>query len=95
MARIDFAALKRRVTIEQACALLGIPLKKTGDQLRGPCPICSHDSPRAFVVTPKLGLYWCFGHCASGGDCIELVARARQLSKREAARLLADHFGSS
>jgi DNA primase len=95
MARIDFAALKRRVPIEQACALLGIPLKKTGDQLRGSCPICGHVSERCFVVTPAKGLFFCFGHCQSGGDCIELVARAKRLSHKDAARFLADSFGSS
>ena len=54
--RVDFKALRQRIRIEQVCDLLGIPLKKTGAQLRGPCPICSHDSDRCFVVTPKLNV---------------------------------------
>ena len=73
--------------------MLGIQLKKTGDQLRGACAICKHVSDRCFVVTPAKGLFFCFGHCQSGGDCIELVARVKQLSHRDAACLLAGHFG--
>lgn len=91
--RVDFKALRQRIPIEQACAMLGISLKKAGAQLRGPCPICSHASDRCFVVTPALNRYWCFGNCGSGGDVIELVAQVRQLSHKDAAQLLAEHFG--
>lgn len=90
---LDFKALCREVLIEHVCDWLGIPLKKTGDQLRGACPICSHDNARCFVVTPALNRYWCFGDCQGGGDVIELVARVKQTSHRQAARLLADHYG--
>jgi DNA primase len=91
--RVDFKALRQRVPIEQVCDLLGMQLKTAGAQLRGACPICAHASQRCFVVTPALNRFWCFGHCHSGGDSIELVARLRQLSHKAAARLLADHFG--
>jgi hypothetical protein len=37
--------------------------------------------------------YWCFGKCQGGGDIIELVARSKKLSQKEAAQLLSDHFG--
>ena len=91
--RVDFKALRQRIPIEQVCSMLGIQLKKAGSQLRGSCPICSHDSDRCFVVTPELNRFWCFGSCQSGGDVIELVAQVRQLSHKEAARLLVEHFG--
>ena len=93
MVRIDFAALKRRIGIEPVCDWLGIKLKKAGHQLRGACPICQHDSSRCFVVTPKIGLFYCFGGCRNGGDVIELVAQVKQVSHQQAARLLAEHFG--
>ena len=92
---VDFHALRQRIQIEPVCDLLGIQLKKTGEQLRGSCAICGHDSTRCFVVTPKLQRFWCFGHCRSGGDCIELVARVKQMSHKDAARFLADHFRGS
>ena len=91
--RVDFKALRQRVQIEQVCDLLGIRLKKTGAQLRGSCLICAHGSDRCFVVTPKLNRFWCFGTCQSGGDVIELVVQVKQVSHKDAAQLLADHFG--
>ena len=91
--RVDFKALRQRIPIEQVIDMLGIHLKKAGAQLRGPCPICSHDSDRCFVVTPKLQRFWCFGDCQSGGDCIELVARVQRLSHKEAADFLVRNFG--
>jgi DNA primase len=90
--RVDFKALRQRIPIEQACVMLGIALKKAGAQLRGSCPICSHSSDRCFVVTPTLNRFWCFGECQAGGDVIELTARVRQLSHKEAAHFLAEHF---
>ena len=91
--RLDFKVLCREIRIKDVCDWLGIDLKKSGTQLRGCCPICKHDSRRCFVVTPALDRYWCFGHCHSGGDVIELVVRVKQVSHIDAARLLADHFG--
>jgi DNA primase len=91
--RVDFKLLAQRVRIERVADMLGIHLKKKGGQLRGSCPICSHASERCFVVTPALNRFWCFGDCKSGGDIIELVAQVKQLSHKDAARLLSDHFG--
>lgn len=90
--RVDFKALQQRVRIEQVCDMLGIQLKKAGTQLRGSCPICSSASTRRFVVTPELNRFWCFGDCKSGGDAIELVVQVRQLTHKQAAQLLAEHF---
>ena len=42
--RVDFKALRQRIPIEQVIDMLGIHLKKAGNQLRGTCPICSHVS---------------------------------------------------
>ena len=92
--RLDFKKL-RHIPIEHVCDWLGIKLKKTGCQYRGSCPLCDHPSTRCFVVTPKLGLFFCFGHCGKGGDALELVAQVKQLSYTQAARLLADNFSSS
>ena len=91
--RLDFKSLREEIRIEQVCDWLGIAMKKSGTQLRGACPICQHDSARCLVVTPALNRYWCFGGCQRGGDVIELVAQAKQLSHKDAARMLADHFG--
>ena len=92
---VDFAELKQRVSIEQVAAWLGAQLKPHGPQLRGPCPICKAGGDRAFVITPAKGCYYCFGDCKKGGDAIALVAKAKDLSAKEAAEAIAQHFGGA
>lgn len=89
---VDFAELKARVSIEQVVAWLGIELKRSGEQLRGKCPVHDGSDPRQFVVTPAKGVWYCFGDCKEGGDAIELVAKVKGCSTREAALLMQEAF---
>ena len=91
---IDFSELKQRVTIEQAAEWLGLPMKKSGGQLRGVCPVCKDGGDRALVITPAKGLYYCFGKCRKGGDAISLAASVRGCTLREAAAFLAEKAGA-
>jgi len=84
---IDFVALKERVRIENAADLLGLRLTKSGNQLRGPCPICKTGGDRALAITPAKNLFYCFGS-QSGGDQIQLAAHVRNCKLTEAAELL-------
>lgn len=91
--RVDFKLLRRSIDIGKVCDLLGVQLKKMGNgQMRGACPICEHESARAFVVTPRLGLFFCFADCRDGGDAIALVAAVKNMTAREAAYFLVNHF---
>jgi hypothetical protein len=90
---LDFAELKQRVSIEQVAAWIGAQVKPHGSQLRGPCPLCKSGGDRAFVITPAKGCYYCFGDCRKGGDAIALVAKAKDLSAKDAAEAIARHFG--
>lgn len=90
MAFVDFAAVKEAVSLEDAVHLLGLELKQSGAQLRGPCPKCQHGGDRALVVTPSKGLFVCFGAGQKcGGDQLALVAHIAGLSVRDAAEWLA------
>jgi len=90
---VNFADLKAKVTIEQVLEWLGVTLKKSGEQLRGSCPICNSSSDRCFVVTPSKGLYHCFeSSCGKGGDLIQLVADVNGVDQKEAAQAIAKHF---
>ena len=90
---INFADVKAAVTIEQVCAWLGITLRPIGAQLRAQCPICQDGGDRAFVATPSKQLWKTFcTTCDSGGDCIELVARVNDISQKEAAAKIVEHF---
>ncbi len=85
MASVDFAALKRELTIEQIANWLQLETTKVNDQLRCRCPV--HDGgKRALVITPGRGVFYCFApQCQKGGDLIELVAHCRQIATRDAA----------
>lgn len=87
MPYVDFSAVKERVSIEEAAALLGLKLHKSGSQLRGPCPICRAGGERALAVTPAKNLFYCFA-AQSGGDQIQLAAHVRNLKLTDAAEFL-------
>lgn len=91
-AYIDFAEVKKRVSIADVLSMLGIELKKAGNQLRGCCPIHKGDNDRQFVVTPAKNVWYCFGNCDGGGDIIELVSKVKQITQKEAAQTIALHF---
>jgi DNA primase len=90
---VSFAELKQKIGIEQVLDMLDIRLKGAGAQLRGPCPIHKGASDREFVVTPSKGLWFCFAGCG-GGDIIALVAKVKKVGQKEAAELIARHFGT-
>lgn len=91
---IPFDELKRSFTIEQVAGLLGLTLKRSGDQLRGECPACGSGGPRTLVVTPRKvnkdgshGAYYCWAE-HKGGDLIQLVAHVRKTDPKGAAAWL-------
>ena len=93
MTYVDFAELKKQVSIDRIFGLLNLKLRQHGDQWRGACPICNQGGDRALVVTVGKGCFYCFSH-GKGGDMIALVAEARGVAPKEAARLIAEHTGT-
>lgn len=86
----DFADIKKRHSIEDILAMLGVKTKPVGEALRGMCPVCEKE--RSLAVTPAKGLWKCFGPCNKGGDLINLVAHVERCSLREAALKIEAHF---
>ena len=85
--RIDFDEIKRRVSMEQVVAHLGIPAlrAKSARQWKGPCPFCK--GLDCFVVSndggrEKTGAFNCF-KCPAGGDQIELVSLSRGHARKD------------
>lgn len=89
---IDFKEVKDRASIEQVGRFLGLQLKLAGNQLRSPCPACLQGGDRALVLTPEKGMFYCFS-AKSGGDCISLASHIKGVSQKDAAGLIAQHFG--
>jgi DNA primase len=94
MPYIDFAELKARLPIAEAIPLLDLTLKLANGQWRGPCPACRTGGPRALVITPAKGAFYCFG-AKTGGDVIALAAHIRDCSVKDAACFLAGEGNST
>src|SRR5262245_32009841 len=82
---VDFRLLKQSICIEQVLGSYGLELQRVGrHQLRGPCPLPTHDSQRSrlsFSVDTVKNVWAC--HSASccklrqgrvGGNVLDLVA---------------------
>ncbi|MDF2233154.1 CHC2 zinc finger domain-containing protein [Albimonas sp. CAU 1670] len=93
MAYVDFAELKSRLSIADAADLLGLKMIERNGQRRGPCPACRKGGPRALVVTPAKGVFYCFG-ARTGGDMISLAAHVQDCGLKEAAAFLAGDSGT-
>ena len=97
-AGIDFAGLRRQVTMEQVLRHLGHldTLRGAGSQRRGPCPVhgSSHASSRSFSVNLPKSVFRCFcPECGAKGNVLDLWAAVHRLPLGEAARHLAQTFG--
>jgi hypothetical protein len=92
---LDLAALRRQVSIEQVLRHLGYldPLRGSGPQHRGPCPL--HDAPsdrhRSFSVHLGQGVFRCFHpECQAQGNTLDLWAAYHHLPLGQAAQSLAN-----
>jgi len=91
---IDFAEIRRHVSLAQVLAQLGLleKLSGTGSQRRGCCPL--HSSPngkqRSFSVNLEKNAFRCFDpDCGAQGNALDLWAAVHKLPLREAALDLA------
>ncbi len=64
-----------------------IPLKKTGQNFKAPCPFHNEKTP-SFVVNPNKQIFHCFG-CGVGGNVVSFVMKQDHLVFPEAIRYLA------
>lgn len=83
---------KARVPVEELAAK-HTELRRSGDGLRGPCPVHKGDNPEAFSVSTDKGLWHCF-RCGEGGDVVTLyqLLEGHEDAKTAAAFLLME-FG--
>jgi DNA primase len=95
MPAIDFAQVRRQVSMEQVLALLNfVPSRRRGSRLRGPCPIHHSIDPqsRCFWVDLSTRRYRCFD-CRSAGRQIDLWAAVHDQSPYVAAEDLCNRLG--
>jgi DNA primase len=70
-----------------------VHLKKMGDNLRGLCPFHSENTP-SFYVSPKKGLFHCFG-CGAAGNAISFVMKYHNFDFKDALEFIASKYGIS
>lgn len=90
---IDFAALKRAISLTHAAELLDLELKRQSkpNEYRGECPVCG-GGKRSLVITE--GEAWYCQVSEEGGDVIALAKHILEMSNmRDAAFELADRIG--
>lgn len=90
---VDFKAVKAAVSMQMVLDHYGIKgLKKSGDELRGPCPIHeAKDNARSFTANLGKNAFQCFS-CGSRGNVLDLVAAMEECSVKDAALKLARWF---
>lgn len=95
---IDFAHLKKQLSMARVVDHLGLRLRPSGkagpQQCRGPCPIHRGDGRgRTFSVHLGDSVFHCFdARCQAKGDIIDLWSRLKGLPLRDAALDLVETF---
>lgn len=67
-----------------------VKLRRAGSGFTGLCPFHNEKTP-SFHVTPRLGIFKCFG-CGAGGDVFNFVMQMEGVGFMEAMRTLADRY---
>jgi hypothetical protein len=95
---IDFEKVEQLASIEQLAQMLNLETRRSGTQLRSPCPV--HGGDRSLAISPQvrsrrgsLGVFFC-QEAKEGGDRIGLVAHCMELGQQDAAYFIEQQFGT-
>lgn len=87
MPGVRFAEVRSLVSMAQVLELLDFVIReRSGDEVRGPCPVHRSASARrrSFSANLRRNVYQCFG-CGSAGNQLDLYAAATHRSLYAAA----------
>jgi DNA primase len=87
MPGIDFALLRRQISLRQVLDLVGFaPTTRRGSQWRGPCPVHMSASPRSrsFAAHVAKNCWHCF-RCGASGNALDLYVAVTKLPVYEGA----------
>lgn len=92
---VGFDALKQSVSMARILEHYGLlqRLYRSGDSLRGVCPLHSGHNPTQFRVNLTQNCWICFGDCHTGGSIVDFVSRKEGVGIREAGLLIQNWFG--
>jgi DNA primase len=90
---VDFRLIKELVSMQMVLEHYGINgLRKSGNELRGACPIHKNEGSRTFQVNINKNVFQCFS-CKARGNVLDFVAAIEGCSIRDAALKLQAWFG--
>lgn len=90
---VDFKIIKAAVTMQMVLDRYGVTLKKSGNELRGKCPIHRGSDNKHFTANTGKNVFKCFfAQCGTHGNVLDFVAVMEHCSVREAAVKLRDWF---
>ena len=90
---VDFRTVKAAVTMEMILAHYNITLRKSGQELRGRCPIHQGEGSDTFHVSLVKNIFNCFsGACKAKGNVLDFVAAMEKCTVRDAALKLKEWF---
>ena len=91
---VDFNLIKAAVTMEMLVVQYGMTgLVRSGDEVRGVCPIHQGKSQREFSINLVKNTFCCFApKCKARGNVLDFVAKMEECSVRDAALKLNDWF---
>jgi len=95
MPGIDFACLRRQVSLAMVLDLIGFtPTSRRGIQVRGPCPVHGSQTACSRSFSAHLGrnCWHCF-RCGAGGNTLDLYQALTKLPLYEAAVELCGRLG--
>src|SRR5207253_2337345 len=92
---VRFREVRSSVSMAQVLDLLGFAaLARSGEEVRGPCPVHGSTSPRSrsFSANLRRGVFRCF-RCGAAGNHLDLYALATRQSLYAAALDLCARVG--
>ena len=90
---VDFRIIKAAVTMQMVLDHYNIPVKKSGHELRGKCPIHRGSNNKHFTANSSKNVFKCFfAECGAHGNVLDFVAAMEKCSVRDAALKLRDWF---
>ena len=95
MPSMDFAEVRARVPMVRVLELLRFePVRRSGAELRGPCPIHGSRSPRSrsFAANLAKHVFRCL-QCGAAGNVLDLYAAVHQVDVYRAAIELCKRLG--
>jgi DNA primase len=91
---VDFNLIKAAVTMEMLVVQYGVTgLVKTGDEMRGVCPVHKGKSKREFSINLAKNTFICFAPtCKARGNVLDFVAKMERCTVRDAALKMDEWF---